>query len=117
MCFLVVFFDDEEDRLPPRDTSPHQDSTGTAPSGTAPQAQPLPPQLESVTQHPSDPPWRTERVGMGWARSRIPAETDAGSALAFTRFCHDQHCMVYGIHKGGSEGVRVLRNSRAIVMQ
>ena len=30
-------------RIPPRDTSPHQDSAGTAPSGTPPPAQPPPP--------------------------------------------------------------------------
>ena len=33
----------DDDCLPPRDTSPHQDSTGTAPSGTPPPAQPPPP--------------------------------------------------------------------------
>jgi len=25
--------------------------------------------------------------------------------LAFTRYCHDQYCMVYGLLKGGREGV------------
>jgi len=33
----------DDDCIPPRDTSPHQDSTGTAPSGTPPPAQPPPP--------------------------------------------------------------------------
>jgi len=43
----------------------------------------------------------------------------AKAALAFTRHCHHQYCMVYGIQivtKEGSVSVcgRVLRNGRAI---
>jgi len=38
-------------------------------------------------------------------------------SLAFTRYCHDQYCMVYGIHKGGRRVVRILRNSRVKVAQ
>jgi len=41
--------------LPPRDTSPHQDSTGTAPSGTPPPAQPPPPPQTWGTQSHSAP--------------------------------------------------------------
>ena len=40
--------------------------------------------------------------------------------LAFTRYCHDQYCIVYGIHKGGGGGwgvIYILPNSRAIVLQ
>ena len=36
---------------------------------------------------------------------------------AFTRYCHCQCCMVYGIHKGVRLGGRILRNCRAIVLQ
>jgi len=41
--------------LPPRDTSPHQNSTGTAPSGTPPPAQPPPPPQTRGTQSHSAP--------------------------------------------------------------
>ena len=37
--------------------------------------------------------------------------------LAFTRYCHHQYCVVYGIKGGGSVGGRILRNGRAIVLQ
>jgi len=37
--------------------------------------------------------------------------------LAFTRYCKYQCCIMYGIQKGGQERVRILRNSRAIVLQ
>ena len=37
--------------------------------------------------------------------------------LAFTRYCHCQYCTVYGIHRGGWVGGRILPNSRAIVLQ
>jgi len=32
------------------------------------------------------------------------APAPAHGGLAFTRYCHYQYCMVYGIHKGGWEG-------------
>jgi len=41
--------------LPPRDTSPHQDSTSTAHSGTSPPAQPPPPPQTRETQFHSAP--------------------------------------------------------------
>jgi len=28
-----------------------------------------------------------------------------GVAFAFTRYCHDQYCMVYGLLEGGRGGV------------
>jgi len=37
--------------------------------------------------------------------------------LAFTRYCHYQYCMLYGIHKWGRVGGRILRLSRAMVVQ
>jgi len=37
--------------------------------------------------------------------------------LAFTRYCHNQYCMVCGIQKGGSVGERILRNGCAIALQ
>ena len=37
--------------------------------------------------------------------------------LAFTRYCHHQYCIVYGIKNWGSVGGRTLRNGRAIVLQ
>ena len=40
----------------------------------------------------------------------------AHGALAFTRYCHCQYCMVYGITQAGSGGGRILPNSRAIVL-
>ena len=46
---------DDDDCIPPRDTSPHQDSTSTAPSGTPPPAQPPPPPLTWETQSHSAP--------------------------------------------------------------
>jgi len=39
------------------------------------------------------------------------------SSLAFTRYCHCQYCMLYGIHKWGRVGGRILRLSRAMVVQ
>ena len=41
--------------IPPRDTSPHQDSAGTAPSGTPPPAPPPPPPQTQGTQSHSAP--------------------------------------------------------------
>jgi len=38
--------------------------------------------------------------------------------LAFTRYCYTRYCMVYGIQTGGrGGGSRILRDSRAIVLQ
>ena len=37
--------------------------------------------------------------------------------LAFTRYCHHQYCMMYGIKKRGRWGGRILRNGRAMVLQ
>jgi len=45
----------DDDCIPPRDTFPHQDSTGTAPSGTSPPAQPPPPPQTRGTQSHSAP--------------------------------------------------------------
>ena len=44
--------------IPPRDTSPHQDSASTAPSGTPPPAQPPPPPLQTrgTQSHSSSTP-------------------------------------------------------------
>jgi len=39
------------------------------------------------------------------------------SNLAFTRYCHCQYCMVYGNHKRGRVGGRILRIRRALVLQ
>jgi len=46
---------DDDDCIPPRDTSPHQGSTGTAPSGTPPPVQPPPPPQTRRTQSHSAP--------------------------------------------------------------
>ena len=49
---------------------------------------------------------------------RAPAGQPAvGGALAFTRYCHCQYCMVYGIQKEGPWGGRIMRISRAMVLQ
>jgi len=40
----------------------------------------------------------------------------AAWALAFTRYCYCQYCMVYSIHTGGRRGGRILRSGRAIVL-
>jgi len=46
VCWLAMI------SIPPRDTSPHQDSTGTVPSGTPPPAQqPPPPQTRKTQSH------------------------------------------------------------------
>jgi len=37
--------------------------------------------------------------------------------LTFTRYCHCQYCMLYGIRRGGRGGGRILHNSQAIVFQ
>ena len=37
-------------------------------------------------------------------------------ALAFTRYCFYQYCMVYSIHTGVWKGSRILSNNRAIVL-
>ena len=37
--------------------------------------------------------------------------------LAFTRYCHNQYCMVCGIGRGGRQGGRMLRTGRGIVFQ
>ena len=37
--------------------------------------------------------------------------------LAFTRYCYAQYCMLYSIKTGGRGGVRISRNSIAIVLQ
>jgi len=51
--------------------------------------------------------------------SLCPAGSPTGpwSSLAFTRYCHHQCSMVYGITRGGSVGGRILRNGRAFVLQ
>jgi len=49
--------------LPPRDTSPRQDSAGTAPSGTPPPAQmPPPPLTRGVQSHPAPIPLKRPMV-------------------------------------------------------
>jgi len=55
-------------------------------------------------------------------RLRIRCRVNPGKVavhlnLAFTRYCHHQYCMVYGIQTGGLEAGRIVRNGRAIVMQ
>jgi len=35
---------------------------------------------------------------------RLPAGNTVGRGLAFTRYCHRQYCMVYGIQRGGVGG-------------
>jgi len=37
-------------------------------------------------------------------------------ALAFTRYCYYQYCMVYSIQTGGRKGSRILTNSCALVL-
>jgi len=44
-----------------------------------------------------------------WLVGQPPVEC----ILAFTRYCHDQYCMVYGLLKGGRGGVV----QRAIAVQ
>jgi len=39
-----------------------------------------------------------------------------GSHLAFTRYCYYQYCMVCSIQTGGRKGIRILANSREIVL-
>jgi len=52
----------------------------------------------------------------GAARTVVPRA--AVLRMAFTRYCHNQYCMVYGIHcMVWSGGRRILRNRRAIVLQ
>jgi len=50
----------------------------------------------------------------GWVRSKgqthapslpHPAYARGDGDLAYTRYCHDQYCTVYGIHKGGRSQV------------
>jgi len=36
---------------------------------------------------------------------RIAGRESGHLALAFTRYCHCQYCMVYGMYKGGRVGV------------
>ena len=53
--YLHTYLVCDDDCIPPRDTSPHQDSTGTAPSGTPLPAQPPPPPQTRETQSHSAP--------------------------------------------------------------
>jgi len=64
-----------DDCIPPRGTSPHQDSTGTVPSGTPPPAQPPPPPQTWVTQSHSAPTplKRTMLTPEGGPRPRVSA--------------------------------------------
>jgi len=87
----------DDDCLPPRDISPHQDSTGTAPSserytaaGTA-----APTTIDTGTTVPQRTP-----TPLRW-----PMLTNEGPGLAFTRYCYYQYCIVYSIPKGGRGGV------------
>jgi len=71
--------------LPPRDTSPHQDSAGTAPGGTPPSAQPPPPPQTRGTQSQRAPtplkrPMLTPKGGPGpkcfslaWSDHLVPS--------------------------------------------
>jgi len=72
--------------LPPRNASPHQDSAGTAPSSTPPPA------------HQADKALGKDTL----ARKR--KDKKEHRELAFTRYCHHQYCMVYGITRGGVGG-------------
>jgi len=57
VCFMCVCLLLMMICLPPRDTSPHQDSAGTAPSGTPPPVQPpLPPQKRRTQSHSARTP-------------------------------------------------------------
>jgi len=66
--------------------------------------------------------YSTRRVTTGWGGSNRHERAWRGGlgvrsrqrALFFTRYCHYTYCMVYGIHKEGRRGGRVLRNSFAI---
>ena len=65
-----------DDCIPPRDTSPHQDSTGTAPSGTPPPMQPPPPpQTRGTQSHSAPTPLKrpTVLVGCGGVSSSLGA--------------------------------------------
>jgi len=54
---------------------------------------------------------------MGWVRRR-QSFTTGSPQVAFTRYCHHQYCMVYGIQRGGSVGGEgILRNGRPMVLQ
>jgi len=61
--------------MPPRDTSPHQDSAGAAPSGTPPPAQLSPPLQTRGTQSHSalTPPKRPMLAPEGGPRPRVSA--------------------------------------------
>jgi len=50
-------------------------------------------------------------------QERTSVSDSSSHRLAFTRYCHRQYCMVYGIKGGGRWGGRILRNRRAIVLQ
>jgi len=62
--------------------------------------------------------WYRLLTAVGKASStRRPHSRGAQRILAFTRYCHSQYCMLYGIQQEGPGGVRALRNSRAMVLQ
>jgi len=82
--------DSDDDYLPPRDTSPHQDNAGTTPGGTPPPAQPPPPPQTRRTQS---------------HRAPTPIKRLATYSLAFTQYWYYQYCMVYGIPKGARRGL------------
>ena len=72
---------DDADCLPSRDTSPHQDSTDIAPSGTPPPAKPPPPPQTRGTQSHSAPnPLKLRPMAdASWVR-RTKADTQEQSA-------------------------------------
>jgi len=63
------------------------------------------------------PPSRVSSVEAHTSASRSALFGRLWCCLAFTRYCHYQYCMVYGIRKGGRGGRRILRNRRAMVLQ
>jgi len=87
--FIIHGYDDA-DCIPPRDTFPHQDSTGTAPSGTLPPAQPPPLSQTRRTQSHSAPtplkrPMLTPEGGPRPCMGRGDASPNSLSALIHRR--------------------------------
>ena len=62
-------------------------------------------------------PQRDTAVGTGAPITTGTGNTVPQNVLAFTRYCHNQYCMVYDIQKGGWGWRRILGNRRATVLQ
>jgi len=64
-----------------------------------------------------DPTSASAKLDLGHALQAAGRAAEAYSGLAFTRYCHCQYCMVYGIQRGSRGGRRISRSSREIVVQ